>query len=105
MQANNKFKPIKNLLVDNSEFGLFKINTELDVLNSSKIVLFIVDQFQDQRRMREIISIWKPKTIFHAAAYKHVPIVEQNLIEGKNNFIGTYELAKLAYEYEIENFV
>ena len=56
--------------------------------------------------MREIISIWKPKTIFHAAAYKHVPIVEQNLVEGiKNNFIGTFELAKLALEYKVENFV
>ena len=44
--------------------------------------------------MREIISIFKPFIIYHAAAYKHVPIVEHNLIEGlKNNLIGTFELA------------
>ena len=56
--------------------------------------------------MKEIISIWKPVTIYHAAAYKHVPIVEQNLIEGlKNNVLGTFELAKLALIYKVSNFV
>ena len=43
---------------------------------------------------------------YHAAAYKHVPIVEQNLIEGlKNNVLGTFELAKLALNYKVTNFV
>ena len=56
--------------------------------------------------MREIISIFKPFIIYHAAAYKHVPIVEHNLIEGlKNNLIGTFELANLALENNISNFV
>ena len=56
--------------------------------------------------MNEIISIWKPATIFHAAAYKHVPIVESNFIEGiKNNFLGTYNLAKISLKNEVSNFV
>ena len=56
--------------------------------------------------MSKILSIFKPATIYHAAAYKHVPIVEHNLIEGlKNNFIGTFELAKLAVKHEVSNFV
>jgi len=56
--------------------------------------------------MERILSIFKPATIYHAAAYKHVPIVEENLIEGlKNNLFGTYDLAKLALENNILNFV
>ena len=56
--------------------------------------------------MNEILSIWKPETIYHAAAYKHVPLVEHNLIEGlKNNVIGTFELAKLAINNNVTNFV
>ena len=56
--------------------------------------------------MERIISIFKPDTIYHAAAYKHVPIVEENLIEGlKNNLFGTYDLAKLALKNNVLNFV
>ncbi len=102
-----KLEPLNILLIDNSEYGLYKIHNELDNLKSSQIkIIPIIGSIQDKRRMREIISIWQPKTIFHAAAYKHVPIVEQNLVEGiKNNFIGTFELAKLALEFKVENFV
>ena len=56
--------------------------------------------------MESIISKFKPATIYHAAAYKHVPIVEDNLIEGlKNNLLGTYDLAKLALKNNVLNFV
>ena len=56
--------------------------------------------------MEEIINIWKPATIYHAAAYKHVPIVEHNLVEGlKNNVLGTFQLAKLASINNVSNFV
>ena len=55
--------------------------------------------------MERIISIFKPETIYHAAAYKHVPIVEENLIELKNNLFGTYDLAKLALKNNVLNFV
>ena len=56
--------------------------------------------------MKEIISIFKPYIIYHAAAYKHVPIVEYNLVEGlKNNLLGTFELANLSLENNVNNFV
>ena len=61
---------------------------------------------QDEKRINNIITIWKPFIIFHAAAYKHVPIVEHNLVEGiKNNSIGTFKFAKIAVQNYVPNFV
>ena len=58
------------------------------------------------KEWKKIISIWQPATIYHTAAYKHVPIVEYNLIEGlKNNVFGTFELANLALKNKVSNFV
>ena len=102
-----KLKPRKILLIEISEYALYSIHSELEQLKSvnTSIVPFI-GSIQDNKRMDEIISIWKPATIFHAAAYKHVPIVESNFIEGiKNNFFGTYELAKLSIKNDVSNFV
>ena len=88
-----KLKPRKILLVEISEYALYSIHSELEQLKSvNTIIVPFIGSVQDNKRMNEIISIWKPATIFHAAAYKHVPIVESNFIEGiKNNFFGTYE--------------
>ena len=102
-----KLKPRRILLVEISEYALYSIHAELEELKSlnTSIVPFI-GSVQDNKRMNEIISIWKPSTIFHAAAYKHVPIVESNFIEGiKNNFFGTYDLAKISLKNEVSNFV
>ena len=102
-----KFKPKILLLVEISEYALYTIHSELEQIKSSELeILPLIGSVQDKRRMKEIISIWKPATIYHAAAYKHVPIVEYNLIEGlKNNVLGTFELAKLASINKVSNFV
>ena len=102
-----RFKPKILLLVEISEYALYTVHYELEQLKSSEIeILPLIGSVQDKRRMEEIISIWKPATIYHAAAYKHVPIVEYNLIEGlKNNVLGTFELAKLASINKVSNFV
>ena len=102
-----KLNPKRLLLVEISEFALYKITSELELLKDTNIELIsLIGSIQDLKRMEEIITIWEPETIYHAAAYKHVPIVEHNLIEGlKNNVFGTYELAKLALDYNVENFV
>jgi FlaA1/EpsC-like NDP-sugar epimerase len=61
---------------------------------------------QDSERIREIIDIWRPDTIYHAAAYKHVPLVEHNPAEGiKNNVFGTLRAARAAAEYGVTDFV
>ena len=102
-----KHVPKKLLLVEISEYALYSIHEELikgEYKNTEVIPL--IGSVQDPKRMERIISIYKPETIYHAAAYKHVPIVEHNLIEGlKNNLLGTYTLAKIALDKNVNNFV
>ena len=102
-----KHEPKKLLLVEISEYALYSIHEELiegEYKNTEVIPL--IGSVQDSKRMERIISIYKPETIYHAAAYKHVPIVEHNLIEGlKNNLLGTYSLAKIALDKNVNNFV
>ena len=102
-----KYNPKNILLVEISEYALYKIHSELEALNKDSINLIpLIASVQDQKRIKEIISIWRPSTIYHAAAYKHVPLVEHNLIEGlKNNLFGTFYLANLAISYKVINFV
>ena len=100
-------KPKKIILIETSEYALYSIHQELNQVKQIETELIpLIGSVQDIPRMREIISIFKPFIIYHAAAYKHVPIVEHNLIEGlKNNVIGTFELANLALEKNVSNFV
>ena len=102
-----KQNPSKILLVEISEYALYSIHSELDEVNKENIeIIPLIGSVQDKQRMEKIISIFKPTTIYHAAAYKHVPIVEHNLIEGlKNNLLGTFDLAKLALSNNVSNFV
>ncbi len=102
-----KYNPKKILLLEISEYALYKIHSELEKININKIDLVpLIGSVQDQKRIKDIISIWKPATIYHSAAYKHVPLVEHNLVEGlKNNLFGTFHLANLAMIHEVPNFV
>ena len=102
-----KLNPNRILLLEISEYALYSIHEELEQINSKEIeIVPLIGSVQDYKRMKEILSIWQPETIYHAAAYKHVPIVEYNLIEGlKNNVFGTFELAKLSLKYGIDDFV
>jgi len=105
-------KPEKLLLVDISEFALYAIHSELEGhreasgdRNAARIVPFLAS-VQDEERMREIMDTWLPQTIYHTAAYKHVPLVEHNPAEGvKNNVIGTLTTAKVAIEKGVSDFV
>ena len=102
-----KHKPKKLLMVEISEYALYSIHDQLNSESNTDTELIpLIGSVQDAQRMERIISIFKPATIYHAAAYKHVPIVEENLIEGlKNNLLGTFELAKLALKNNVNNFV
>jgi FlaA1/EpsC-like NDP-sugar epimerase len=107
-----KLKPEKLLLVDISEFALYAIHSELEGIreasgdyNATRIVPLLAS-VQDEERMREIMDTWLPETVYHAAAYKHVPLVEHNLAEGvKNNVIGTLTTAQVAIEKSVSDFV
>jgi len=101
--------PTTLLLVDQSEFALYEIHQELqDKLGSSDDILLVplLASVRDAARMREIMAAWKPDTVYHAAAYKHVPLVEHNPVEGiRNNTLGTLITAQVAAEASVKDFV
>ena len=81
---------------------------ELDSLNTNNLVKIIplLTSVQDRKNIRTILGSWKPDTVYHAAAYKHVPIVEHNLAEGvKNNVFGTLTIAQASLDNGISDFV
>jgi FlaA1/EpsC-like NDP-sugar epimerase len=96
------------LLAELSEFALYQIHGELtSKANDKKVALIpLLASVQDGRRMDDLMATWKPDTVYHAAAYKHVPLVEHNPAEGlKNNVIGTLTVAKAAAAHAVKNFV
>ncbi len=104
--------PTKLLLIEQSEFALYSIHQELEdklaglnVANPPVLVPLLAS-VQDDDRMREIMSTWHPDTVYHAAAYKHVPLVEHNPAAGiKNNVLGTLRTAQAARENGVTDFV
>ena len=100
------FNPDRILLVDHSEFLLFEIEQELVENGYGGIILAIVGSILDEIRMRQIFGRFRPTIVFHAAAMKHVPMMEAQPSEAiKVNSIGTALLARLAVEFEVERFV
>ena len=103
-----KIKPKILLILDSNEYSLYSILNDLNFLNNNKPIEIIplLASVQDGDKIKTILNTWKPQTIYHAAAYKHVPIVEHNLAEGvKNNVFGTLTIAKAALEKGVSDFV
>lgn len=101
-------RPSALLLVELSEYALYAIHQELQAKYPESPVRLIpfLASVRDADRIEEILSIWKPDTIFHAAAYKHVPLVEHNPTEGiKNNVFGTLTMARAAAAFGVCHFV
>jgi FlaA1/EpsC-like NDP-sugar epimerase len=102
--------PASLLLVDISEFALYQIHAELDrraaVTGAAFEIIPLLASVRDKGRMFEIMDTWRPETVYHAAAYKHVPLVEYNVIEGVlNNAFGTVTVADIAGRCGVRNFV
>lgn len=102
------------VLVDISESALYQIDLELRRLcqaddgerSHDVVIVPLIASVTDEARMRRILRHYRPNIIFHAAAYKHVPLVEHNIVEGvRNNVIGSLVTARLARELAIRNFV
>lgn len=96
--------PMAVLLFDHSEFALYAIHRELsglvaqDGLNIDIVPL--LGSVADARMMDHVFHTWQPQIVFHAAAYKHVPLVEQNVVEAvRNNVIGTLRLTQAALRH------
>lgn len=100
--------PQKLLLIEQSEFALYVIHQELEEKLAGRTVQLVplLASVQDEERMHEIMSTWRPATLYHAAAYKHVPLVEHNPAEGiKNNVLGTLKVAQAAARNGVADFV
>ena len=101
-------KPTTLLLVEQSEAALYQIHQELvgSALHTQINIVPLLASVCDAIRIGDILSHWHPETIYHAAAYKHVPLVEHNPAEGiKNNVLGTLTFAVTAVNYKVNNFV
>ncbi len=101
-----RFNPAKVLLVERAEPSLFEIHRELIGSYPSLAVMPLVADVCDENRMRRIFDTHSPQVIFHAAAHKHVPMMEMNPAEAvKNNVLGTCSLGELAGQRGVETFV
>lgn len=99
------YRPKCILLVERTEFFLFQIGRELQDLGELEFVPLIAD-VGDEPRMREIFERYRPEVIFHAAAHKHVPLMEVNAIEAiKNNVLATRCVGELAGQFSVRDFV
>ncbi len=101
-----KLKPNKLLLLEQNEFGLYKIYEELKTFNNDLKIIPLIANIQNYSRINQIFKMFNVNTVYHAAAYKHVPLVEENICEGvNNNVFGTLVVAKAAIEQHVSNFV
>ena len=101
-----KQNPQKLLLLELNEFALYKIYEELKIQNKNLKIIPLLVNVQDQIKVNEIFKTFKVDTVYHAAAYKHVPLVEENISESiKNNVFATLVVAKAALSQSVENFV
>ena len=103
-----QLEPTVLLLVERAEYALYAIYHELierTPHGNVRIVPLLAD-VTNEERMREIMQTWRPATLYHAAAYKHVPMVEHNPLEGiENNVFGTLTTALVAKDCGVQDFV
>ncbi len=105
-----KLHPTKLILLELNEFSLYKIEQELNTYcKAQKLsidIISILGSVQKQNRLITIFKTFHVETIYHAAAYKHVPMVERNVVEGvRNNVFGTWYCAEAAISSGVNNFV
>ena len=105
------YSPKIMVLVEQSENALYEVHQDICDLNNRLAndgirIVPLLASVLNRDRIRLIIGEFSPSTIYHAAAYKHVPLVEANLVEGvKNNSIGTLVVAQVALEFKVPNFI
>ncbi len=101
-----KLKPNKLLLLELNEFALYKIYEGLIKYNKNVKIIPLLVNVQDQLKLETIFDTFKVDTIYHAAAYKHLPLVEENICEGvKNNVFSTLAIAKASLIKKVSNLV
>ena len=101
-----KYNPEKLIIFDIYENNLYDIELELKSKYPKQKIEAIVGSVRDKKRLEDVFSKYKPSLVFHAAAHKHVPLMENNPLEAiKNNIFGTYNVVNCADKYGTERFV
>jgi FlaA1/EpsC-like NDP-sugar epimerase len=99
-------KASKVILLDTNEYALYSIKNEIENLLPKTELYAVLGSVTNKRRITEVCKAFAVDTVYHAAAYKHVPIVEENPFEGVfNNIIGTQACVQAAIDAEVETFV
>ncbi|MFP4487476.1 MAG: polysaccharide biosynthesis protein, partial [Campylobacterales bacterium] len=97
-----RFGVSKLIMLDHSEYNLYAISEELADADISPILASVVDK----QRLEEVFELYSPEIVIHAAAYKHVPLVEENINQAiTNNIEGTKNTIDLSIKYDVEKFV
>ena len=101
-----KFKPARIILLDNSETPMFNFKEELLLISQNIELLYYIDSVSDKKAVNEIFSLYKIDVVFHAAAYKHVSMMEANPRTAIiNNVYGTKLIIDFSIEYNVHKFV
>lgn len=103
-----RWSPLNLVILDISEFSVYKIFDELgsDYSNSTTNVIPLIGSVQDSHFISNVMSLFRIDTIYHAAAYKHVPLMEMNIMQCiSNNVLGTHNIAKQAMEAKVSDFI
>ena len=100
----------KIVLIDHSEFNLYRVQSELVRINDQKKnkfdIVAILSNINDSERLKSIFNEHSPQYVFHTAAYKHVPIVEENIVDSvKNNVFGTLNVIEIALASNVKKFL
>ena len=99
-------KPKKLILFELNEFALFNIHEELIGKFKNLEIVPLLGNILDQKKLETVFKTFNVDTIYHAAAYKHVPLVESNICEGvQNNILGTLSVVKATINEKVKNFV
>jgi len=101
-----KFNASSVVVYDNAEASVFHLEQEISRSNPKSHIKYVIGDVRDKYRLEEIFDSFKPNVVFHAAAYKHVPMMELNPVEAvKTNVLGTMNVANVSYMNEVEKFV
>ena len=101
-----KYQPKKIILLDQAETPLYEIELRLKALYPNAMIEIVIGDVRDETRMRNLFREYKPHFVYHAAAYKHVPMMEENPSEAiRSNVNGSKIIADLSDEFGVEKFV
>lgn len=101
-----KFAPAEMILLGHGENSIYLIERELRELGTETVLYPVIGDVQDEARLEEVFGIYKPDIVYHAAAHKHVPLMEDNPLEAvKNNIYGTKHMVDVAARHKVNRFV